>query len=88
MPLLLTTLDSQISTNLVIWAFPLAFLIHDLEEIFTMESFARENQEGFPGPFKSLASITTKQFTKGVAVLFVLTTLAAFLATRPQREMT
>ena len=31
---LLIALDHQLNLNLVIWIFPLAFLIHDLEEIF------------------------------------------------------
>src|SRR5712691_12900448 len=85
---LLAGLDARISTNLVIWVFPLAFFVHDLEEIFTMERFTRENRERFPKPLRSLAAITTRQFTLGVTVLFALTILASFLATRPPHDMT
>jgi hypothetical protein len=45
MQLLFAGLDDRLSTGLVIWAFPLAFFVHDLEEIFTMERFVRENKE-------------------------------------------
>jgi len=48
MSLLFNVLDSRLSLDLVIWAFPVAFLIHDLEEIFTTERFSRENRERFP----------------------------------------
>jgi len=84
---LLAALDDQLSLNLVIWAFPLAFLIHDCEEIFTMERFTRENSERFPKFLRNIAAITTRQFTLAVVVLLVLTLLAAYLATRPQRQM-
>ena len=84
---LLAVLDHQLSLNLVIWAFPLAFLLHDLEEIFTMERFSRENRERFPKFLRNIAAITTKQFTMAVGVLLVLTLLASYLATRPQRQV-
>lgn len=84
---LLAALDGQLSLNLVIWAFPLAFLIHDCEEIVTMERFVRENSERFPKFLRNIAAITTRQFTLAVVVLLVLTLLAAYLATRPQRQM-
>jgi len=84
---LLAVLDGQLSLNLVIWAFPVAFLLHDLEEIFTMERFSRENRERFPKFLRNIAAITTRQFTLAVGVLLVLTLLASYLATRPQRQM-
>jgi hypothetical protein len=87
MQLLLSALDSQLSLNLVIWAFLVAFLIHDIEEIFTMERFTRENQERFPRLLRNLLAISTVQFTVAVVVLFVIGLLAAYLATQPQREM-
>jgi hypothetical protein len=86
--LLLAGLDARLSTDLVIWCFPLAFFVHDLEEIFTMERFVRENKDRFPKPLRGIAAITTRQFTLGVVVLFAITILASFLATRPPRDMT
>ena len=71
------------STNLVIWASPLAFVVHDLEEILTMECFVQKNRERFPKPLRGFASITILQFTIGVTILFALILLASFLATRP-----
>lgn len=72
----------------MIWAFPLAFVVHDLEEILTMERFVQKNRERFPKPLRGFAAITTLQFTIGVTILFALILLALFLATRPQRDMT
>ncbi len=87
MQLLLTALDRQVSTTMVIWLFPLAFLVHDLEEILTMERFIRMNRERFPKLLQRVAPITTTQFTIGVTILFVLTMWASFLATRSPRDM-
>lgn len=56
MSLLLTALDRQVSLDLVIWVFPLAFPIHDLEEIVTMERFRRENREHFPKFLRNIPS--------------------------------
>ena len=84
---LLTALDHQLNLNLVIWIFPLAFLIHDLEEIFTMERFTRENRERFPKFLRNIAAINTTQFTIAVGVLFAITLLASYLATGQQRQV-
>jgi hypothetical protein len=80
MDMLLATLDRQVSLTLVIWAFPLAFLIHDLEEIFTMERFTRTYRERFPRWMRGLAAITTRQFVISVAVFLVIILVASFLA--------
>jgi hypothetical protein len=82
---LLAALDGQLSLNLVIWAFPLAFLVHDFEELVTMERFRHENLERFPKFLRNIATITTRQFTLAVGILLVLTLFASYLATRPQR---
>jgi hypothetical protein len=71
----------------VIWVFPLALLIHDLEEIVTMERFRREYRERLPNFLRNIATINTRQFTLAVVVLLALALFAAFLATRPQRQM-
>jgi hypothetical protein len=87
MSLWLTALDGPLSVNLVIWVFPLAFLVHDLEEIVTMERFRRENRERFPKFLRNIATITTRQFTLAVGALLALTLLASYLATRSPRQM-
>lgn len=87
MQLFLTALDRQASTSVVIWLFPLAFLVHDLEEILTMERFVRLNRDRFPKLVQRVASITTTQFTIGVTILFVITIWASFLATRSPRDL-
>ena len=84
---LLGALDSWLSLDLVIWAFPVAFFIHDLEEILTMERFGRENRERFPKFVRNIATIDTRQFTIAVVVLFVMTLVASYLATRSPRQM-
>jgi Protein of unknown function with HXXEE motif len=84
---LLEALHSWLSLDLVIWAFPVAFLIHDLEEILTMERFGRKNHERFPKFMRNIAIIDTRQFTIAVVVLFVLTLVASYLATRSPRQM-
>lgn len=84
----LDALDHQIGLNLVIWAFPLIFFLHDLEEILTMERFSRRYRDRFPKWMRPLATITTAQFTIAVAIFFVLTLLAAFLATRHPADFT
>jgi hypothetical protein len=87
MSLLLTGLDSRLSLDLVIWMFPVAFLIHDLEEILTTERFSRENRERFPKFLRGIATISTTQFIVAVVVLLVLTVVAAYLATSSPREL-
>ena len=84
---LLTTLDQQFSLNLVIWTFPLAFLIHDLEEIMTMERFRREKRERFPAFLQNIVAITTRQFILAVGFLFALILPISYLATRSPRQM-
>jgi hypothetical protein len=84
MDMLLGTLDRQISLSLVIWAFPLAFLLHDLEEIFTMERFVRAHRERFPKWLRRFAAMNTRQFIMGVAVFFGLILVASFLAASQQ----
>src|ERR1051326_4325814 len=80
MDMLLATLDRQVSLTLVIWAFPLAFLIHDLEENFTMEHFTRTYRERFPKWMRGLDAITTRQFVISVAVFLAIILVASLLA--------
>jgi hypothetical protein len=87
MPIFFSALDGQLSLNLVIWTFPFAFLIHDIEEIFTMERFTRENRERFPHLLRNIIVTNTTQFSVAVGILFALTLLASYLATQSPRKM-
>src|ERR1051326_842168 len=80
MDALLGALDRQINLVVVLWAFPLAFLIHDLEEIFTMERFVREHREQFPKWMRVFAAMNTRQMVISVTVLLALILVASFLA--------
>ncbi len=82
-----TQINRRVSINVLIWSFPLAFLLHDFEEILTMERVVRETRESMPPFLRDLAEIKTPQLVLGVAIEFVLITLSSFLASRPQRQM-
>jgi Protein of unknown function with HXXEE motif len=85
--LLSTQLDRRVSIKVLIWSFPLAFLLHDFEEIFTMETVVRETRESIPPFLRDLVEIKTPQLVLGVAIEFMLITLSSFLASRAQRQM-
>jgi hypothetical protein len=87
MSTLLSGLESFLSLDLVIWMFPVAFLIHDLEELVTTERFSRENQGWVPKRLRGIVTPSTTQFLVGMIVLFVLSVGAAYLATRSPREI-
>ena len=74
-------LDRRLSLRQTLWLFPVAFFIHDAEEVFTMERFVRARLGGVPVPLARLAHITTGQFAVAVVGLLVvcvaLTALAA-----------
>jgi hypothetical protein len=53
------------------WLGPLAFLVHDAEEIATVAPWLRANRSALPAAAQPFADVTTRQFALGVAVLFV-----------------
>jgi hypothetical protein len=54
-----------------IWSFPIIFLIHDLEEIFTVEAFLAKH----PGiPFH----VNTLQFTAAFLLLWIVSTIGCY----------
>lgn len=85
--LLRTQLDTQVSIKALIWSFPLAFLLHDLEEIATMETFVHATRESTPSFLRDLSEIKTPQVVLGVALEFVLITFSSLLASRAARNM-
>ena len=58
-----------------IWAGPLAFALHDSEEIATLAPWAGEHRSELPALAQSLADLTTEQFALAVVCL-----LAGYLA--------
>ena len=85
--LLRTQFDTRVSINALIWSFPLAFLVHDLEEILTTETVLRETRGSIPPFLRDLVEIKTPQLALAVAIEFVLITLSSFLAGRAARKM-
>jgi hypothetical protein len=71
----------------LIWLFPLFFLIHDLEEILTVESFMAKKRDKVISMLPKRVgqfvlkqfSMTTKQFTVAVGVIFVFVMLGTIL---------
>jgi hypothetical protein len=60
-----------------IWAAPVVFLIHDAEEIATVEPWLGVHRSELPQPLQPLATITTQQFALAVAVLGIGLTLVS-----------
>lgn len=83
---MLTNIDT------LIWLFPIAFMLHDFEEIILGEPWLRKNgrdilarvPKGLPAVFtRQLSTIIGKaayQFSSPICLIFVLTSLASFLA--------
>ncbi len=85
---MLTHLDQAISLPVVIWAFPVVFLIHDLEEVFTAERFWAANRGRLPlvTRFTTRIEVTTRMFAVAVAILFVVVLAATFAASGTLRR--
>lgn len=83
---MLAELDRRLTLRAVIWGFPVAFLIHDFEEVLTMERYTRRHPPPVPAVLHDLARVTTPQVAVAVACEFVLCCAASALAVRtPQR---
>jgi hypothetical protein len=54
-----------------IWAAPAVFLVHDAEEILTVESWLRVHRTELPTALQPFTTVTTGQFALAVALLFV-----------------
>jgi hypothetical protein len=57
---------------ILVWLFPFLFLIHDIEEMITIERFIDNHSDIIP------LSITTLQFTVAFCLLWVLTIIACY----------
>ena len=69
-----------------IWAAPVAFLVHDAEEIATLERWLGLHAPALPAAARPLVGITTGQFAVAVGVLFVGILLAAAHGARQARR--
>ena len=82
-------LDRRVSADALIWAFPVAFFIHDFgEELPMMAPFVRANPQllaKLPARMVRLLDLTTAQTAVAMSCELGLTGLAAYLATRPAR---
>ncbi|MED4728293.1 hypothetical protein D1872_225710 [compost metagenome] len=65
--------------NRLIWLFPPLYLIHDIEEILTVEKFLVKHSNVLP------ISITTLQFTFAFFLLWILTLLGCYKASKKRR---
>jgi hypothetical protein len=68
------------------WLGPVAFLVHDAEEILTVEKWLRQHREELPGFAQPFVGITTGQFAAVVALLFIGYSLATWHGTHAVRR--
>jgi hypothetical protein len=74
---------------MIVWIFPLSFLIHDLEEILTVKGFIRSNKDRIVsllpqrlgGFVQKQFDLTTVQFSVAVAFVFIFVISSTYLAT-------
>lgn len=71
----------------LIWAGPLVFLVHDYEEILTVERWIQDNIHALPGIMRPLAaSITTASFAASVVILAFAFVACSWHGTHALRE--
>jgi hypothetical protein len=78
--------------NTLIWLFPIAFMLHDFEELIFFEPWLKKNAGVLTGRLKNkvpallerrlnaLAGKTTTQFAFPICLIFILTSLSSLLA--------
>ena len=79
-------LDRKIPFAVILWAFPVVFLAHDLEEMVTREQFLREHRNLLPESIAAFAQMTTAQFGLCVIVLLLIGSGVAYLALYPSKS--
>jgi hypothetical protein len=73
----------SVPVNIIIWSFPLVFLVHDIEEILTIERYASGAFSMFPAPGLSLSAI---EFSVSVALIFTGCVAISYFASREPRH--
>lgn len=80
-------LDQRLSLKTVLWLLPLAFILHDLEEVFTMAPWIATHGDALPSLFAGrMHALTSTQVAGAVGVEFLLTVLASFLGVRALQQ--
>ncbi|CAN5801968.1 hypothetical protein BH23ACT11_BH23ACT11_22740 [soil metagenome] len=81
---MLQYLDRRFAVEKIIQASPVVFLLHDVEEILTIEQFWRENRYRLPIPemLRDRIRITTAEMAAAVTCVFVLGCLASWPTTK------
>lgn len=80
-------LDERIPLKRLLWLLPLAFILHDLEEVFTMAPWLAANRGLLPSLVAGrMPALTSFQVAGAVAFEFLLCVLAAYTGVRALRE--
>ena len=82
--------DVRLSLATIIWSFPLAFLLHDLGEVATMERWARANRpllQRLPRRLATLVDVTTAQVAVAVGCEFLIVGAMTAQAARAPRRV-
>ncbi len=85
---------SPISTSTLLWLLPIAFMLHDFEELIFFEPWLRSNAPAIKSKLgnrlpsflmnqiESMLSKTSAEFALPVCLIFLLTTVSSFLAAK------
>jgi len=92
---MINLIDSAISITTLIWLFPIAFMLHDFEEIIWIEPWFQKNyskiKHRIPRPFQKkigeLSKMTSSQFAIAVLVEFILFIPFTFYAAESERYL-
>lgn len=76
----------RLSIEELIWLFPVVFILHDLEEVFTMIPWMEQHPELMARLPFAPAVTTTAQVAGAVAFEFVLTLIAAYCGAQAYRR--
>jgi hypothetical protein len=83
----LNDFDHLLSLNMVIWLFPLAFFLHDLEELLTLKRFPSIYSGWLPRFLRFTKNLNTMQVTIAITIEFLVILFASYLATQQVRQM-
>jgi len=85
---MLEWINNTISLETLIWLFPITFMLHDFEEIITVESWFKKNYvkvspripTSFKKIFEELSHTTAARFTIPVFFQFIIYVIASLIA--------
>lgn len=82
----------SLDTTTLIWLFPIAFILHDFEELILFEPWLKKNAAGILARLhdkvpafleqrlQAILTKTTTEFALPISLIFILTCIASFLA--------